>query len=66
VRFADTEELLDDSDGQAFADGIFRLFRSRHPTIELYSIHPNTNVQDMINRVLSSNISLAEAPLRPM
>jgi hypothetical protein len=42
--------------GQAFADEIFRVFRSRHPTVELYGIHANTDVQDMINRALSSNI----------
>jgi hypothetical protein len=36
--------------GQAFADEIFRVFRNSHPEIDLYPIHANTDVQDVIRR----------------
>lgn len=36
--------------GQAFADEIFRVFRSQHPDIDLYATNASTDVQDMINR----------------
>jgi DNA-binding transcriptional ArsR family regulator len=36
--------------GQAFADEIFRVFRNDHPEIDLYAIHANTDVQDVIRR----------------
>jgi len=36
--------------GQAFSDENFRVFRSQHPTMDLYPIHANTEVQEMINR----------------
>jgi hypothetical protein len=42
--------------GQAFADEIFRVFRSQHPAIDLYAIHANRDVQEMINRALVANI----------
>lgn len=43
--------------GQAFADEIFRVFRSQHPSMDLYAIHANTDVQDMINRALIAEVS---------
>ena len=37
--------------GQAFADEIYRVFKNRHPEIELKSINTNEVVGFMINRV---------------
>jgi hypothetical protein len=37
--------------GQAFADEIFRVFKNSHPEIALYSIHANSAVKRMIERV---------------
>ncbi|OGQ05876.1 MAG: hypothetical protein A2W61_00230 [Deltaproteobacteria bacterium RIFCSPLOWO2_01_44_7] len=37
--------------GQAFADEIFRVFRSRYPAIHIKPIHANENVSFMIERV---------------
>jgi anti-sigma regulatory factor (Ser/Thr protein kinase) len=42
--------------GQAFADEIFRVFRSQHPDMELYGIHASTDVQDMINRAIHASV----------
>jgi anti-sigma regulatory factor (Ser/Thr protein kinase) len=42
--------------GQAFADEIFRVFRSQHPQMELYGINASTDVQDMINRALNASV----------
>jgi hypothetical protein len=39
--------------GQAFADEIFRVFRLKHPEIELVSIHANSEVKRMIERAKS-------------
>ena len=48
------EVLLDfsgvDFIGQAFADEIFRVFRSEHPEVRLVSTHANTYVSGMIHR----------------
>ncbi len=41
--------------GQAFADEIFRVFRNSHPGIELYAVHANTEIQEMINRAQNAN-----------
>lgn len=46
--------------GQAFADEIFRVFRSQHPTIDLDGVHANSDVQDMINRAQASNVHPAD------
>jgi anti-sigma regulatory factor (Ser/Thr protein kinase) len=48
--------------GQAFADEIFRVFRAQHPSIEIYGIHANTDVQDMINRAQVAHIAIAPDP----
>jgi hypothetical protein len=40
--------------GQAFADEIFRVFRSQHTSMDLIPINASTNVQDMINRAISA------------
>jgi len=39
--------------GQAFADEIFRVFATSHPTIELHPIHTNSEVKRMIDRARS-------------
>jgi anti-sigma regulatory factor (Ser/Thr protein kinase) len=36
--------------GQAFADEVFRVFRAKHPGVELISIHASPEVQRMISR----------------
>jgi anti-sigma regulatory factor (Ser/Thr protein kinase) len=41
--------------GQAFADEIFRVFRSQHANMDLYAINASTAVQDMINRALTAD-----------
>lgn len=36
--------------GQAFADELFRVFRSQHPEVELVPVHANSEVKRMISR----------------
>lgn len=36
--------------GQAFADEVFRVFRSKHPEVELIPIHASSEVKRMISR----------------
>lgn len=36
--------------GQAFADEVFRVFRAKHPEVELVAIHASSEVRRMINR----------------
>lgn len=43
--------------GQAFADEIFRVFRMQHPDMELYAINASVDVQDMVNRALTANVT---------
>lgn len=45
--------------GQGFADEIFRVFRSQHANMELYAINASTDVQQMINRALTSDARFA-------
>jgi anti-sigma regulatory factor (Ser/Thr protein kinase) len=45
--FTDVESI-----GQAFADEIFRVFASQHPGMELYPVHANAEVRQMISRVV--------------
>lgn len=40
--------------GQAFADEVFRVFLNSHPRVELIPIHANSEVQQMINRIIAS------------
>jgi anti-sigma regulatory factor (Ser/Thr protein kinase)/biotin operon repressor len=42
-----------ESIGQAFADEIFRVFKTKHPDIELVPINANKQVRQMITRALS-------------
>jgi len=44
-----------DSIGQAFADEIFRVFTSQHPTIHLYYVNANKQVEGMIIRAMSQS-----------
>lgn len=46
--------------GQAFADEIFRVFRSQHANMDLYAINASTDVQDMINRALTADTRFPE------
>lgn len=39
--------------GQAFADEVFRVFSNQHPEIEIFSLHTNENVAQMIRRAKS-------------
>lgn len=48
LDFTGVEEI-----GQAFADEIFRVFASSHPSVELIPIHATTEVQQMIVRALA-------------
>lgn len=41
--------------GQAFADEVFRVFRRKHPEIQLYFTNAQTPVQDMIVRALAAD-----------
>ena len=43
-----------DSIGQAFADEIFRVFKTRQPEVELVDLNANKQVTQMIRRVLST------------
>lgn len=36
--------------GQAFADEVFRVFRQKHPEVELVTLHANSEVKRMISR----------------
>jgi STAS-like domain of unknown function (DUF4325) len=36
--------------GQAFADEVFRVFRNKHPEVELVPIHTSPDVERMISR----------------
>lgn len=40
--------------GQAFADEIFRVFKSRHPNVEIRPINMNNNVEFMVKRAQST------------
>jgi hypothetical protein len=42
-----------DTIGQAFADEIFRVFKSEHPDIEILYVRTNKDVDNMIKRVIS-------------
>lgn len=46
-----------DEIGQAFADEIFRVFRSTHPDVQVVPVHAVPDVQQMINRaVMADNL----------
>jgi hypothetical protein len=47
--------LIIDSIGQAFADEIFRVFTSQHPTIHLYNTNANKQVEGMITRAMNQS-----------
>ena len=38
--------------GQAFADEVFRVFKLKHPAVELIAVHANAEVKRMISRAL--------------
>ncbi len=40
--------------GQAFADEIFRVFKTQHPDMELIPLKANKQVQQMIARALTN------------
>lgn len=44
-----------DQIGQAFADEVFRVFKHKHPEMQLYFIRTNPQVEDMIVRALGSS-----------
>ncbi len=61
ARFERFKEIILDFEnvgliGQAFADEIFRVFQSQHPTIHLYYINANKQVEEMILRAKSNEI----------
>ena len=39
--------------GQAFADEVFRVFRLKHPNVELVPLHVSSEVKRMISRATS-------------
>lgn len=39
--------------GQAFADEVFRVFKSKHPAVEIVAIHASSEVKRMISRATS-------------
>jgi anti-sigma regulatory factor (Ser/Thr protein kinase) len=41
--------------GQAFADEVFRVYRTEHPQVNLHWIHANDDVERLITRVLTSS-----------
>ena len=43
-----------DTVGQAFADEVFRVFRSQHPDVEVVPTNTNEAVARMINRALAN------------
>lgn len=45
-----------DSIGQAFADEIFRVFASEHPSIKLVTTHTTPQIDKMISRAKNTNI----------
>ena len=47
--------------GQAFADEIFRVFKEKHPEIEIHAIKANSAVKRMIERARSGGVSLASS-----
>ncbi len=54
-RFEKFEEVLLDfsgvaSIGQALADEVFRVFRAKHPDVEMVAIHASSEVRRMMNR----------------
>lgn len=60
ARFARFKEVMLDFDGvnnigQAFADEIFRVFKSQNPTIKIMLLRENAEVAAMIQRVLSQD-----------
>lgn len=57
TRFDRFKEVVLDFDkvsliGQAFADEIFRVYKSMHPNINLYAINTNEEIRNMIRRIL--------------
>jgi len=36
--------------GQAFADEVFRVFRAKHPEVQLLPVHASSEVRRMISR----------------
>jgi anti-sigma regulatory factor (Ser/Thr protein kinase) len=51
--------------GQAFADEIFRVFANQHPTIELITIHANSEVKRMIERAKVGGVAEETQPDQP-
>ena len=47
-----------ESIGQAFADEIFRVYATDHPTMKLTPIHANEQVNQMIRRAVAETNSL--------
>lgn len=43
--------------GQAFADEVFRVFRTKHPAVEIVAIHASSEVKRMISRAASLGAS---------
>ena len=43
--------------GQAFADEVFRVFRSKHPEVDLIPIHASSEVKRMISRAEALGVS---------
>lgn len=41
--------------GQAFADEIFRVYRSEHPNVHVYPTHTTNDVKGMIKRIVMDN-----------
>lgn len=39
--------------GQAFADEVFRVFRTKHPEVEVVAVHASSEVKRMISRALA-------------
>jgi hypothetical protein len=68
ARFDGFKEVLLDfagieSIGQAFADEIFRVFKSSHPDIDVIAIRANERVQNMIDRARKEAATLDALPL---
>ena len=49
--------------GQGFADEIFRVFKSEHPSTDIIPIHTTSAVREMINHAISNR--LQGAPMAP-
>jgi anti-sigma regulatory factor (Ser/Thr protein kinase)/biotin operon repressor len=43
--------------GQAFADEVFRVFKAKHPDVELIPIHASSEVRRMISRAVALGVS---------